>query len=224
MDKGYSGEEMTAWQREADAFGDIASDSPAIQNVMHRVKDQTQSTARADIYRNIEQQKLQREAMRAAYASGNKAAATQTAYGMSEAQSDSFQRVNAIAREDSDRAMQSYAQLLQQRQRIQFSAQEARAAYIMGNQKIALSALDNARRAEVASKGIAMQEAQAKADAGVKMQTALVSAGSTLLASGGDWFKSPQTSPPVQNMQVISGEPIQLQQETGFLAQQRRLV
>jgi hypothetical protein len=127
-----------------------------------------------------------------------------------DAQTNISASAQELEQQDAQRALQAYGQIMQQRQKMQLAAAEARSAYIMGNQKIATQALDSARRANVSAQGVAMQEAQAKADATVKMQTALISAGGTLLASKSDWFSGSQKAPPVQN--IISGGPAQTAQ------------
>jgi hypothetical protein len=210
--RAYTAEDTENWSREASEFGRIAQETPELANIRERMRSQAEDpSARAQMYQRLQQGIAQKQAMRAAYAKGYNPAAQRAAMEQyADAQTNISASAQELEQQDAQRALQAYGQIMQQRQKMQLAAAEARSAYIMGNQKIATQALDSARRANVSAQGVAMQEAQAKADATVKMQTALISAGGTLLASKSDWFSGSQKAPPVQN--IISGGPAQTAQ------------
>jgi hypothetical protein len=226
---GYTLNDRLTWEDEAKEFGRIAQETPELASTRERLRSQAEDpSVRAQMYQQLQQGLAQKQAMRAAYAKGyNPAAQRQAMEQYSDAQLGISQNVQQLQEQDSQRAMQAYGQIMQQRQKIQFMAQEARNAYIMGNRSLAIQALDSARRAEVSAQGVAMAEAQAKADATVRMQTALVSAGSTLLATKNDWFSSPQKAPAVQNLastRVTAGEPMDVAPVQGFYNPQKATV
>lgn len=196
---GYTSQEMEKWQGEAAAYDKIAQESADMAAVRQKLAQR--STAPSELaaaYEQLQQGQLQKQAMRAAYARGyNPAAQRMAMEGVAEAQLDIASKVQSIQHQEQDRAAMAYGQLLQNKQKMALAAEEAKKAFIMGNQKIALQRLDDARRAEISAKGVQMAEAQAKADANAKFTSALIGAAGAITSYGAQsgWFNAAPTAP-----------------------------
>ena len=205
MDKnltGYSSEQRDRWLSEGEDYNRIAKESEAMGQIRARLAQQAsgeQSDA-AKTYAQIQQGQLQKQAMRAAYARGYDPAAQRAAMsGMADAQTDIAARVSAFTQQEQERAAFAYGEYLKNRQKMALMAEEAKKAYVMGNEKMAIQALDSARRAEVSAKGVQMMQANAKADANARMTSALIGAAGSAASYGASagWFNSAPAITPV---------------------------
>lgn len=202
-DTGYTNEQMARWEEAAKDYNKFQTPTAEENYVGVRMRTQVQKAGdAARMQAAIAQEKMQREAMKAAYASGayNPQAAMMA---QAEAQGDLYAQVNRMAQEDTDRSMQAYASMLQERKRMSLEAENAKKAWLLGNQQLAIRHLDAVRRAEVSQKGVQMMETQARLDATAKMTSALVAAGSSALASG----MMSKTPTPVGNIASATAAP-----------------
>lgn len=204
-DTGYTPEEMQLWQEEGETYNVIAKESPEQTAVREKMRARAQQPSNmAALQGQLAQSQLARQAARAAYAQGyNPAAVRASLEAQADAQMVISHDVQRVQQEDSDRSLQAYGQLLQQRQKMSLAAEEAKRAYVMGNQKMALQQLDNVRRAEVSAKGVQMMEANAKRDASDRMTSALIGGAATL---GATYFGRTPTQGQPQDVTPIVGQ------------------
>lgn len=131
------------------------------------------------------QEKTSREMMAAAYARGYDPGAQRAALRQaSEAQTDIATQAMAAGAQEKAQAMAAYGQMLQYKQQMAFSAEEARKAYIMGNKELAQQLTIETKRIKAGLQGAQMQAQAMQNQAAAQERAAWIGAGATVLAGG----------------------------------------